>query len=238
MYVNADIIKNHTLQKLNNTLEKDDGETIPSINNASFNKYGRYWATTISVDIRNFKKMCDLYNLPSVIKLTQAFSSSLIKIMKENENYRYSTANGDEIIGVFSSSRKEKINDNFNTAILCNSFVNYLFPKLLKEKGYNSIEFKAGIGVWTSNDNSIIRYGEKGSANESHVTVIGSTINWASFLAKKSMKGNNCEILFNNLTKINLTEERLQNASQRYAYSVNNDNNISWLNFRYNEYAK
>lgn len=237
MYISAKEIRNHAEQKLNNHLTKNTEQEMPSQENASFQRYGVYWCTAISIDIREFKKICEKFYKPAVIKLVQAFSSSLIRIMKKNPMFKYSTVNGDEVIGVFATPSKEATNTNFKTAILCNSFVNYLFPKILAEKGYTNINFKAGVGVWTSNDNSIVRYGEKGSQHDSDITVIGSSINWSSHLAKISLKNNNCEILFNETTKQNLTDERYKNDAAQYSYRIN-DEVISWLNYRYNEYTE
>lgn len=214
--MNKNEIENHMKTILAKTMSKSPSGSIPKASNAGFNTYNEAWATVVSVDIRGFKNMAARYHKWATIKMMQAFTSTIIKISKENPNFISAYVNGDEVISCFSANLVSKINTNVNTVIKINSAINILFPRVLLAQGYNA-GFEAGIGVWTSDKNSLVKYGEKGTSDESFSTLVGESINFASTIGKVANKNGNEQIIMNDLTYNNIKGEE----TAKYLSSLN-----------------
>ena len=201
--------ENHINNILKKQMQKSESGVIPRAKNAAFNKYGLAWATTIAIDIVGFKEILNRYDRKWVINILQAFSSTAIKIGKENPNFISAYVNGDEVILNFSAESKNKITENYETALKINSAINYLFETMLKKNKYN-LWNGVGIGVWTTKDNSIVKYGERGTELESFNTLIGDSIVYASYAAKLANRPRytNQRIIMNGTTKINIDKNK------------------------------
>ena len=219
--MNKNELKNHMNNILKKAMTESKSGVLPKVDNAGFNIYNETWATVISTDIRDFKELISKYYRWASIKLMQAFTSTIIKISKENNNFVSAYVNGDEVISCFSADTQKKIDENVDTAIKINSAINILFPKVLISNKYNK-PFKAGIGVWTSNDNSLVKYGEKGSNNESFSTLVGKAINFAPFIGKFANKNGDKAIIINNLTYNNIgsVNKGYFSAKQKNVYGI------------------
>ena len=181
-------IKNHAKTILTKTMKKSSSKDLPTATNAAFNVYSNSWATVIAIDVVDYQEQMEYYERHEVIKMLQSFTSTIIKIGKENDRFVSAYLNGDQVIICFSTPSKTSLKSIYETAVKINSFANHLFPLLLVEEGYD-YEFKCGIGIWVSDDNSLIKYGEKGTTEESYSTIIGESINNATMLSDLANRG-------------------------------------------------
>lgn len=190
-------IENHIKNLLTKEMKKSSSNKLPNSSNASYNIYSESWATSIAVDIVKFKdSVINGYERKRAINIMQAFTSTIIKISKENPNFISAYVNGDQVIANFSSATKKDMASVYGTAIKINSAINVLMPKILQNHWYKN-EFKVGIGIWASNNNSLIKYGEKGSSEESFTTLVGDAINFSTQLSDLANRNGQTPILMN-----------------------------------------
>ena len=216
-------------------MQKNETKKIPNPKNVGYNVYNETWAIVISANIRNYKEMIKYYERWAIIRIIQAFTDSIISSVSDSKHFVDAYVNIDEVIIVFHAEFKEKISKIFkNELVTINSIANYLLPKLLKENGYN-YEFKAGIGCWLSQNNSLIKYGER--KNRSFFTTIGDSINYSSTLAKLANKNSYSQILYNNVLAINLIGKALKNHQKLGLYHFNLKNqSIYGFDLHWKEY--
>ncbi len=171
---------------------------------AGYKSYGLGWATVVSIDIVDFKKIVEKNNNERITKIIQLFTKILSEAAKEFNSYRDVYFAGDEVIVIFNGSKKENITEAVNFSFYANSLINTILSTKIKNK--YQINLSSGIGVWTSNDNSLVMVGHRYS-KDTTTTLIGGAINKASYLAKKAnrRKGNvqYPAILMNNTTYTN-----------------------------------
>lgn len=232
--------KNSTKNHINNILTKDmkesDNPRLPNVENASWNIYNVTWATVIAVDIVDFGDQINFYKRWAIINIMQAFTSTVIKIGKENDNFVSAYVAGDQVILCFSTYTKEKIQSIYSTAIEINSAINYLMKQTLEENKYNH-DWQVGVGIWTSEDNSLVKYGEKSTTNEVFSTIVGESIIEATRLSDEANRGGYPEILMNDITFINLDKE-CDPVKNNWIHSVSGlGSGIYGCNVRYQSYA-
>ena len=220
---------------IQNGMKEVKAKRLPNPENAGYNVYNEAWAIVIATDIRDYKKMVASYERWAIIRIIQAYTDSLISAVSDSTNFVDAYVNGDEVLMVFRGDTKEKISKIFiDTLVHINSIANYLLPNLLKENGYD-YEFKVGIGCWLSDNNSLIKYGER--RGHSFFTTIGDSINYASELANKANKNYNVEILYNNTLASNLEGEAKEQHEKwgQYKFELNGQS-IYGCSVRFDEY--
>ena len=192
---------------------------------ASYKTYGVGWATVVSIDIVGFKKIVEKYNNETVTKIIQLFTKILSETAKNFDSYLDVYFAGDEVIVIFDGSKKKKITEAVNFSFYANSLINTILQKKIKSK--YGIDLSVGIGVWTSNDNSLVMVGHRYS-KDTTTTLIGGAINKASYLAKKANRTIGYviypTILMNNTTYINLTGN-IKDSVEKYARKYDSEFN-------------
>lgn len=204
--MNSSESKNHIKNILEKEMKFSEGG-LPKAENASFNVYSKSWATSIAIDIRGYSKFEGEGNLEreEIIKILQAFTSTAIKVGKESNNFISAYTNGDEVILNFKSNKKSDNDELYDIAVRLNSIFNHQMNSLVTDIMIFE-DFFVGIGIYLCQDNSLIKYGEKGSDTESFNTIIGKSIIGATTLAKFANKDAvNC-IVYNNLFAHNLSK--------------------------------
>lgn len=201
--------KNHIKNIITKEMKESEQSTLPKVGNASFKRYNKTWATVIAVDIVGYKKMMEAYKRWAMINILQAFTSSVIKLGKENPYFVSAYINGDQVILCFSADKVHKINSIYYTALRINYIANQLQDETMRENGYiyHEGKFSVGIGIWTSDDNSLVKYGEKGSEDESFSTLIGQAINYATEISNYANRNWRKEILMNYTTYRNIEDD-------------------------------
>ena len=224
-------------------MRENKSKRVPNTENAGFDVYNNAWAMAIAVDMVDFKKVLSYYKRWAIIRIIQGFTNTVIRAAKkDNENFVDAYVNGDQVIVILRAETKSKIKDNLDTAILINSIVNYLFPTLMRENGYDK-EVYFGIGLSLSSDNSLIKYGERKSIKHSFFTTMGTAINNASILSNIANRGYP-QILMNNSIAYNLYDDKEWSKwiekkwiKEVFLYDEEIEGRIWGVNIRYNEYA-
>lgn len=185
---------------------------LPRRESSSYSSFSKVWATAVSIDIVGFKKMVGLssnINMEQMVKMVQLFNEIVAEVAM-SETFKHIFRDiyyvGDEVIVVFNSSTKDQINEAIDFAFHMNSLINKVLSKQLISLIPVLNDFKVGIGVWTSNDNTLVRSGKKGDLEYSSSTLIGTSINYASKLSKMANRYpyGDYPILISSLTKGNL----------------------------------
>ena len=227
-------VKQNINKFISSSMKERESKVIPNPENAGYDVYNNAWALILAVDLRDYKKMVSKYKRWAIIRIIQGFTNTVIKQAKDSKNFVDAYVNGDEVICVFQGNTLEKINQVFGeTVIEINSMINYLFPTLLKENEYNHF-YGAGIGVWLSSNNSLVKYGEKSSGNHNFTTTIGDSINFSSKLSKYANKNDNKQILLNDILYTNLNDENKKWISKSF---VMDGKQVYGSSVRYNKYA-
>lgn len=190
----------------NTTYEKTS--ILPFRDNTGYKKYGNNWATVVSIDIRGFKKMFETHPNEKIVKLLQIFTKSMTDVAKDaifSKAFRDIYFAGDEVIAVFESSTNDNAIKAIEFVTYAHSISNFLIKTVAEQYGVHN--FKCGIGVWTSSDNTLTMVGQKYSTSDSSTTLIGSAINYGCFLGKKANKDQHKPIMINKKTFDKLSQE-------------------------------
>ena len=210
-------------------------DLLPRRESSGYSSFSKTWATAVSIDIVGFKKMVDPssnINMEQMVKIVQLFNEIVAEVaMSElfKHIFRDIYYVGDEVIVVFNSSTKEQINEAVDFAFYMNSLINTVLSKKLISLIPNLNYFKAGIGVWTSNDNTLVRSGKKGDLEYSSSTLIGTSINYASKLSKMANRYpyDNYPILLSGLAKGNLYNT-MDDIVSKHAQELNTNIGRIW----------
>ena len=197
-------------------------ETLPRRESSGYSVISKTWATAVSIDIVGFKKMVDPnsnINMEQMVKIVQLFNEIVAEVAMSNEFkhvFRDIYYVGDEVIVVFNSATREEINSAVDFSFYINTLINYVLARKLNNFVPGLNNFKVGIGVWTSNDNTLVRSGKKGDSEYSSSTLIGTSINYASKLSKMANRYpyGNFPILLSPLTKGNLWNQIADDVSK------------------------
>ena len=92
-------------------------------------------------------------------RLMRAFTSEIISIFQELDNYRQIGIRGDCVYAIYDTKYKEDIYEVFEIAVELNTFMD-MFNKIISEYGYN--EIIAGIGLGCDEE-LIIKAGKTGT---------------------------------------------------------------------------
>lgn len=153
-------------------------KTIP-LNDSEFT-YGNgivSFVSAIFVDIKNSSELFASRD-EKLARLLRAFTSEIITIFQDSDNYRQIGIRGDCVYGIYSTPYKSDVDDVFNIAVLTNTFLK-MFNAILKSEGYSTIE--AGIGLGCDKE-LIIKAGRSGTGINDKIW-IGKAVVDASILS-------------------------------------------------------
>ncbi|MCK5867661.1 MAG: hypothetical protein KAG14_04610 [Mycoplasmataceae bacterium] len=208
------------LTKEYNDVLKTEYKKIDSIKkkeNSGYRYYGNAWATVVSIDIVGFKEIVKKLNNQDVVKIVQLFTDTVVSTANESgfkDIFRDAYFAGDEVLVVFETNTKEKINRSLDFAFFINTIVNDVLSEALISNIPLLTSFNAGIGVWTSNDNTLVYSGYKGSGQFVSSTLIGSAINFSSKLASIANRRGYPSILINKSVNENLIGTKQETANK------------------------
>ncbi len=129
---------------LNTELEIKHQKFLPESMKLEFDKGYYTWVSSIFIDIRDSSNLFKVTEDKKISKLSKAFISELIEIIRKSDNIRLSRIVGDCVCGIYTAPNLEDIEDLYNKACICNTYIKML-NKLLKE--HDLPTFKAGIGL-------------------------------------------------------------------------------------------
>ena len=129
---------------LNSELEIKHQKYLPESMKIEFDKGYYTWVSSIFIDIRDSSNLFKTTDDKKISKLSKAFISELIAIIRASDNLRLSRIVGDCACAIYTAPNPEDLKDLYEKASICNTYIKML-NILLKEHDLPS--FKAGIGL-------------------------------------------------------------------------------------------
>lgn len=136
--------KSNIINILKSTTNIEEKDSIPKNDNEFTYENGiMSWTSAIFIDI---KDSSNLFNTRDehLARLIRAFTSELITIFQDSDNYRQIGIRGDCVYAIYSTPYKNDIYDVFCIATKTNTFMR-MFNEIIKGFDYNPIV--AGIGL-------------------------------------------------------------------------------------------
>lgn len=194
---------------LDNYMEIEDKDKLPSDDNFTFENGYLSWITSIFVDIRDSSTLFADRDKEKVAKLIRAFTSELIEILRDNADdslVREIGIRGDCVYAIYTTPKKSDVYTCAVKTFYVNTFIN-MFNKLLTSRGYNKL--KVGVGMATDKE-LVIKAGRKGIGINSKVW-IGKAVTMASNLSSLGDKNGNSRLMYSELS-YNCFIEDLENS--------------------------
>lgn len=202
--------KKRVKEILDNKLEVVEQNTLPSIDNLTFDNAYKSWVSAIFVDIRNSTQLFTEENKSKVSKIIRSFTSEIIEILRDDDYLREIGIRGDCVYAIYTTPTKDDIFECIQKAFFVNTYLKML-NKLLDEKKYPTI--KAGIGIGTAKE-LIVKAGRKGVGINNPVW-IGEAVTGAANLSSIANKDGYGPIAFSNLTYCNTINKLRENNSEK-----------------------
>jgi hypothetical protein len=195
--------KNRVESILDNYMEIEEKEKLPSDDNFTFENGYRTWLTSIFIDIRDSSKLFTSKNQEETAKIIRAFISELIEILRDDDKFMLEIGiRGDCVYAVYNTPKKSNVLECANKTFYANTFIN-MFNKMLEKKGINPI--RAGIGMSTGHD-LVIKTGRKGVGINEKVW-IGKAVTEASNLSSLGDKDGYLRLMYSSLSYNNFIKE-------------------------------
>lgn len=194
---------------LDNYMEIEEKNKLPSGDNFTFDNGYLSWITAIFVDIRGSSKIFANDDKEKVAKLIRAFTSEVIEILRDDQDNsleREIGIRGDCVYAIYTTPTKKDEYLCARKTFYINTFIN-MFNKLLLDRGYS--ELKVGIGMATDKE-LIVKAGRKGTGINSKVW-IGKAVTMASNLSSLGDKNGNSRLMYSELS-YNYFIEDLENS--------------------------
>jgi len=197
----------------------------PTDNKLTYENGARSWISAIFVDIRKSTEYFKNTSDDIIARTLRAFSSELIKIMKDGAKYLQIGLRGDCVYAVYPTPNKSDIVEVFRVAYRINAFMKML-RVLLEQKNMPTIE--AGIGLGVGND-LVIKAGDNGSGIND-IIWIGDAVVDASNNSDRAKKEVTSEIVMSNLFYTNIIEI-LSEENPEYKEWISNKKSGSYYGY-------
>lgn len=136
----------------------EEKENIPADQEFTYENGIACWVSAIFVDIKNSSELFKTRD-EKLARLLRAFTSELITIMQDFDQYSQIGIRGDCVYAIYSTSTKADVDSVFSIATQVNTFMK-MFNKLLQENSYATI----GVGIGLGCDKElIIKAGRSGA---------------------------------------------------------------------------
>lgn len=208
--------KNRVDSILDNYMEIEEKDRLPSDDNFTFENGYISWVTAIFVDIRDSTSLFSNNDEPTA-KVVRAFTSEIIEILRNDENIREIGIRGDCVYAIYTTPKQSDILECANKTFYVNTFIN-MFNKLIENRGGNKIE--VGIGMATDKE-LVIKAGRKGVSINSKVW-IGKAVTIASNLSSYGDKHHYPRLLYSATSYSNFIaelEKQNSEASSWFKYT-------------------
>lgn len=197
------------------------------------------WVGAIFVDIEKSTALFKDTKHEILARMMRAFTSEIISILSDDDNYRQIGIRGDCVYGIFSVPNKENLRDIISHACMINAFLKML-NKVLKSYSFPTIN--AGIGLGCSED-LIIKAGKSGTGI-SDLIWIGSAVIDASNLSSVAGRNGRDPIMmdycfYNNIKDFDANKDHkfsyyihqasMVNGLETYSCNMVNTNFDRWI---------
>lgn len=190
--------KNRVDSILDNYMEIEEKNRLPSDDNFTFENGYISWVTAIFVDIRDSTSLFSNNDEPTA-KVVRAFTSEIIEILRNDENIREIGIRGDCVYAIYTTPEKPDILECANKTFYVNTFI-HMFNKLLNERGMEKIQ--VGIGMATDKE-LVVKTGRKNTGINNKVW-IGKAVTVASNLSSHGDKNGYKRLMYSKITYNNI----------------------------------
>jgi class 3 adenylate cyclase len=187
---------------LDNKLEVIEKNKIPSDEEFTFNNGYYSWVTGIFVDIRDSSTLFSDEDKEKVSKIIRSFTSEIIEILRNDDNFREIGIRGDCVYAVYTTEKKLDIYQIAYKSFYINTYMKML-NKLLTDKAFPTVS--VGIGV-SSAQELVVKAGRKDVGINSKVW-IGEAVTGASNLSALGSKNGLGAIVFSSCSYNNFIDE-------------------------------
>lgn len=181
-------------------------DSIPSDQEFTYENGITCWVSAIFVDIKNSSELFKRKD-EKLARLLRAFTSEIITIFQNFSKYSQIGIRGDCVYAIYSTPKKDDINEVFDIAIYVNNFMK-MFNKLLVENKYSTI----GVGIGLGCDNElIIKAGRSGTGINDKIWIGRAVVDAANLSSIANRHGykkiamNSC--FYNNIKDISSNKE-------------------------------
>ncbi len=150
--------KSNIINILKSETPIEEKETIPSDQEFTYENGITCWVSAIFVDMKNSSELFKSKD-EKLARLLRAFTSEIITIFQNFSKYSQIGIRGDCVYAIYSTPKKDDLNEIFDIAAYVNTFIK-MFNKLLAENKYSTI----GVGIGLGCDKElIIKAGRSGT---------------------------------------------------------------------------
>lgn len=136
----------------------EEKETIPKDQDFTYENGILSWVSAVFVDIKSSSELFKSRD-EKLARLLRAFTSEIITIMQDFDNYNQIGIRGDCVYAIYSTPKKKDVNSVFGIATKINTFMT-MFNKLLQQEHYSTIGVGIGLGC---EEELIIKAGRSGT---------------------------------------------------------------------------
>lgn len=151
---------------------------LPKNDELTFDNSYLSWISALFIDIRESTELMARDDQEYVAKIVRCFTSELIEILRGEDTLREIGIRGDCVYAVYTTPKKRDIDNVFDLAVWCNTYLNML-NAVLRKRGLDTL--RAGIGLGVGYDH-VIKAGRKGVDINAHVWM-GDAVSTASKLS-------------------------------------------------------
>ena len=150
--------KSNVINILKSKTPIEEKETIPSDQEFTYENGITCWVSAIFVDMKNSSALFKTKD-EKLARLLRAFTSEIITIFQNFSKYSQIGIRGDCVYAIYSTPKKDDLNEIFDIAVYVNTFMK-MFNKLLVENKYSTISIGIGLGC---DKELIIKAGRSGT---------------------------------------------------------------------------
>ena len=182
---------------------------LPKNDELTFDNSYLSWISAIFIDIRESTELMARDDQEYVAKIVRCFTSELIEILRGEDTLREIGIRGDCVYAVYTTSKKRDIDNVFDLAVWCNTYLNML-NAVLRKRGLDTL--RAGIGLGVGHDH-VIKAGRKGVDINAHVWM-GDAVSTASKLSGYGQKDHRQRIWMSSLFYNNIIDIEVERNSE------------------------
>lgn len=208
---------------LDNKLEVIEKNELPKDESFTFDNGYYSWVSSIFVDIRNSSTLFADEDKEKVSKVIRSFTSEIIEILRDGDNWREIGIRGDCVYAVYTTPYMSDIYEMADKTYYINTYMKML-NKMLGERSLPKIS--VGIGMSTAQE-LVIKAGRKDVGINSKVW-IGEAVTKASNLSSIGNKNGNKSLVYSKCSYDNFIDKLVEENKDKNPkgwFTYHNDKN-------------
>lgn len=180
---------------------------IPSNDNAfTYKNAYKSWTASIFIDIKDSTKLFKTKD-EKLARLMRAFTSEIITIFQDFEEYRQIGIRGDCVYSIYDVQNKEDLVEIFRIAYRTNTFMK-MFNEIIKDYDYKAITAGIGLGC---DEELIIKAGRTGTGINDKIWIGKAVVEASNLSSTANRNGINpiamSETFYDNIIDILIKED-------------------------------